>query len=66
VHSASQKEYDRHMHDLAQEYLRGKPSEELWTFLKLSFDELSQRHGAVIGRRVPIPKLVRLPESRSA
>jgi len=66
VHTASQKEYDRHMHVLAQDYLRTGPPEELWAFLKLSFDELSRRHGAVIGRRLLIPKLIRLPQSRSA
>jgi hypothetical protein len=66
VHSASQKAYDREMARLAQAYLRRRPRRELWGFLELSFDELLARHGSVIGRRIPVPKLIRLPASRSA
>jgi hypothetical protein len=66
VHSASQKDYDRGMSDLAQQYLQRQPRPELWEFLQLSFDDLVSRHGGVVGRRVPIPKLIRLPQQRSA
>ena len=54
------------MAGLASEYLQRGPSEELWRFLQFSFDELVRHHGAVIGRRVAIPKLIRLPQQRSA
>jgi hypothetical protein len=66
VHTHSQKEYDRQMALLAKEYLRQNPPDELWAFLRSSFDGLRQQHGGVVGRRVPIPKLFRLPQQRSA
>jgi predicted metallopeptidase len=66
VHSHSQKEYDREMAVLARQYLAMKPDERLWSFLRQSFDELVKRHGGVVGVRVPIPKLVRLPQRYSA
>jgi hypothetical protein len=66
VHTSSQKEYDRQMAQLAQQYRHRQPRRELWSFLECSFDELCQRHGGVIGRKVPIPKLIRLPQQRSA
>jgi hypothetical protein len=66
VHSGSQKEYDRWMADLAQEYLRQQPDPALWQFLNSTFDQLVAQHGGVVGRKIPIPKLVRLPQQRSA
>jgi predicted metallopeptidase len=66
VHSHSQKDYDREMAALARRYLALRPDERLWGFLKLSFDELVKRHGGVIGVRVPIPKLIRLPQRDTA
>ncbi|MDZ4685206.1 MAG: hypothetical protein SH850_08955 [Planctomycetaceae bacterium] len=66
VHSHSQKEYDREMAQLARKYLAQSPDERLWSFLRLTFDELVARHGGVVGVRVPVPKLVRLPRRESA
>jgi predicted metallopeptidase len=66
VHSHSQKDYDREMAVLARRYLAHRPDERLWGFLKQSFDDLVKQHGGVIGVRVPIPKLVRLPQRDSA
>jgi hypothetical protein len=64
VHSHSQKEYDRHMNDLVDQYLAGNPPEALYRFLRAGFRELASNHGSVVGIRVPIPKL--LPLSKSA
>ena len=66
VHSHSQTEYDRQMETHADEYLAMKPPEYLYSFLKKRFKRLQTDHGAVVGLRVPIPKLIPLPEGRSA
>ncbi|HVV99901.1 MAG TPA: hypothetical protein VHB77_06160 [Planctomycetaceae bacterium] len=63
VHSHSQKGYDEHMAQLADQYLRLRPPRELYDFLRLNFRTLHRRHGGVVGLRVPIPKLVALPKS---
>jgi hypothetical protein len=64
VHSHSQKEYDRQMDDLVDQYLDSSPPEALSRFLRVSFRELTAHHGSVVGIRVPVPKL--LPLSKSA
>ena len=64
VHSHSQKEFDRRMDDLVDQYLAADPPEALHRFLQVGFRELTARHGSVVGIRVPIPKL--LPLSKSA
>jgi hypothetical protein len=64
VHSCSQKEYDRQMDDLVDQYFAADPPEALYQFLQVGFRELTARHGSVVGIRVPIPKL--LPLSKSA
>lgn len=64
VHSHSQREYDRAMDVLVERYLRLAPPEGLYRFLELNYRQLVQRHGCLVGIRMPIPKL--LPLSRSA
>lgn len=66
VHSHSQKEYDREMGVLAQRYLKRQPDQRVWGFLRYRFDELQGEHGRVIGLRLPIPRLVPLPNSQTA
>lgn len=66
VHSHSQKEYDREMAVLAERYLRQQPDERIWGFLRMRFDELVAHHGGVVGVKLPIPKLIRLPQRHSA
>jgi len=68
VHSHSQKEYDRQMGDLVEEYLKTRPDPETYDFLRHDYRGLKQRHGGVVGMKVPIPKLIpmdgtRLPRS---
>ena len=57
LHSHSQRHYDRHMAELAREYLAGKPHPDLHAFLRLNFAQLSQRHGGVHGFVIPRPKV---------
>lgn len=61
VHSHSQREYDREMGRLVDQYLRLSPPQELFQFLACDFRTLCQRHGSVFGKRVATPKLVPLP-----
>lgn len=66
VHSHSQQEYDRAMDHLVREYLRRSPPPELVEFLRVNFRGLCARHGTVIGKRIPIPKLIEVPTAKSA
>lgn len=66
VHSASQKEYDGQMDVFAREYLSSNPPEHLYEFLRYDFKGLFQKHGGVIGLRVPIPKLIPVDRLKSA
>ncbi len=60
AHTHSQKQFDDQMRQLAHRYLALPPSEETIGFLRLSFGELEARHGAVVGLKVPHPKLIPL------
>jgi hypothetical protein len=61
IHSHSQKEYDDHMARLAREYLASRADPGLHAFLRLNFAQLRQRHGGVVGVRVPRPKIIPIP-----
>jgi predicted metallopeptidase len=58
AHGHSQKQYDAHAEALLDRWLSLGPPEPLYDFLRLKFHDLLARHGRVIGRRVPTPKLV--------
>lgn len=58
VHNRSQREYDRWMAYYAREYLCSEPPRIRYDFLKLNFEELQARYGAVVGVHVPSPKLI--------
>jgi len=64
VHSHSQKEYDRQMGTLVEEYLSTGPDRETYEFLRHDYRTLTQRYGGVIGMKVPIPKLIPMQNSR--
>lgn len=66
VHSARHDEYDREMGRFADEYMAQRPSARHWSFLQHDFQMLQSQHGQVIGMRLPIPRMIRLPEQRSA
>jgi hypothetical protein len=60
AHGSSQKQYDAHIEALLDRWLALGPAESLYGFLRLTFHELTARHGRVFGRRVPVPKLMPL------
>jgi hypothetical protein len=62
VHTHSKKLYDEQMAQLARHYLNHGAPAELHAFLRLSFAQLQQRHGSVVGQFVPAPRLVRIAE----
>lgn len=58
VHSHSKRGYDENMVEFAREYLAKKPDPNLFAFLRLSFAQLQERHGSVVGVVVPRPKMI--------
>ena len=66
VHTHSQREYDRQMDGLVEDYLQHTPPTELYQFLKKNFRGLQKDHGAVVGLQLPIPKLIPVLGARSA
>jgi predicted metallopeptidase len=60
AHGSSQKEYDAHIEVLLDRWLSLDPPETVYDFLRLTFRELSGKHGRVYGRKLPTPKLVPL------
>ena len=60
AHTHSQKQFDAHMRRLALRYLALPASDETIGFLRSSFGDLEDRHGAIVGLKVPHPKLIPL------
>jgi predicted metallopeptidase len=58
-HTGSQKAYDRQMAALVRDYLSIGANPSRYDFLRVGFDPLRERHGSVIGYRVPRPKVIR-------
>lgn len=65
THTSSQKQYDAHMAKLVKKYLANDADEFRNHFLRLSFAQLCQRHGSIIGNHLPRPKLIRVTRSSS-
>ena len=62
AHTGSQKNYDRHMAVLCDQYLATDPDPSLRAFLDLDADGLAARHGGITGLKVAIPKLIPVNE----
>ena len=58
AHTGSQKNFDAHADGLAQRWLALNPPEELWSFLKGSFDDLIRENGRIVGVKIRRPKLI--------
>jgi len=58
VHGRSKTAYDATMAAMARRWLDLSPPSETYAFLNHTFGELHQRHGAVVGMKVPRRKLI--------
>ena len=58
VHGGSQGTYDRHMAELARAYLQSRPSQPIYDFLRLSFEDIERYFGDIVGLQIPTPKLI--------
>jgi hypothetical protein len=59
IHSGRQSQYDAFAAQLSRQWLALKPPAETYAFLSFSARELLRYHGAVLGSRIPTPKLLR-------
>lgn len=60
AHTGSQKAYDEVMGRMADRWLALGPDVQLYEFLQQRFDDLTGRHGAIVGVRYARPKLLPL------
>jgi hypothetical protein len=60
AHSSSHKHFDAQVDVLVAKYLATHPEPVTLAFLAHNFAALRRRHGNVLGRRVPIPRLTRV------
>lgn len=58
VHTHSQKAYDAEMERFVEQYLAQRPPAALLEFLNHDFQTLQRRFGAIVGMKIPIPKLL--------
>jgi hypothetical protein len=63
AHGPSQRHFDDFAARLGRRWLSLEPPEELYSFLRLSFTELCDKHGGVYGFRIGRPKLIPLASS---
>lgn len=57
AHSCRQKDFDAQASEMANRYLQRTPHKDLTDFLQFKFRKLKNRHGQILGQKVPIPKL---------
>lgn len=57
-HTGSKTKYDEHMAQLVRHYLADKPDPRLHGFLRLNAKQLAQRHGKVVGIRIPRVRVI--------
>jgi hypothetical protein len=57
AHGGSTKKYNRLMERYAEEYFQQSCSSDLTAFLEHGMAELRGRHRAIVGRKMPMPKI---------
>lgn len=63
AHTHSQAQFDAHARALAMKWLSLSPPQDSYDFLRLTFRELAERHGRIIGQRIRTPRLVRASDA---
>lgn len=63
AHGRSQAEFDAHCGQLVDRWLAGNPPEQLYDFLRHSFQELQAIHGRIYGIKIRTPKLIPADEN---
>lgn len=58
MHTGSQASYDQQMEVFVKQYLRMKASPALRSFMRHDFHGLRKASGAVVGLRLPVPRLI--------
>ncbi len=62
IHSHSAKEFDRHLEQYVDLFLKTTPDESLYEFLRFDFDQIYRKWGGIYGIKIPIPKLIPVGE----
>jgi Putative phage metallopeptidase len=57
AHGSSTKKYNAYMAKLVDAYLKGRPEENPAGFLEGTMEEIRHRYRAIVGRKLPMPKL---------
>jgi predicted metallopeptidase len=60
THGSSQKKYDQVVQGLVDHWLKQNPPENIWDFLRLTYNDIIKNHGSIIGTRIPFPKIIPL------
>lgn len=58
AHGGSTKKYNRLMERFVDEYLQGSAAKELTAFLEHGMSGLREKHRAIVGRRMTMPKVL--------
>ncbi|MBI1902414.1 MAG: hypothetical protein HYS13_15035 [Planctomycetia bacterium] len=60
AHTGGQRHFDELADRLAKRWLQAGPPRELYDFLELNFEQLRDRHGRIVGTKIPTPRLIPL------
>jgi predicted metallopeptidase len=63
AHTHSQCEYDAQMGRLADRWMSHEPPQEIWSFLKDDFRQLTVRHSGIVGLKIRRPRLFPISSS---
>ncbi len=64
-HSHSEREYDRVVRSLSEQYHRRPPTRKLTAFLRYNHEELERRHGDIMGLSLRLPEPILFKRNRS-
>ena len=65
-HGSSWKRYEQKMGDFAERYLDRQPDSSAHDFLKLTYQQLIDSYGEVVGLRIKEPQHIEIPRAAAA